>query len=153
MKSIQRILFPIDLSEYSDRIVDCVIKFTHHFDAELHLLYVARAFGYFSTIYVETSMISTMENAVCEGALKGLKEFKDRYLADVPNVVSRIVSGYASKEIIEYCNTEDIDLIVMGTHGRSGLGKMVFGSVADQVLRTSRVPVTVVNPHYQEENK
>lgn len=151
MKPIKKILFPVDLSEFSDRIVSCVIEFVSQFEAELHLLYVARVFGYFSTMYVNSDMISTMESSISKGAEKRLQEFQHQYFAEIPNVVSRVASGYASEEIIQYCQAEDIDLIVMGTHGRSSLGKMVFGSVADQVLRTSSIPVTVLNPHYQGE--
>jgi len=153
MKPIQKILFPVDLSESADRIVEYVLEFVKHFEPELHLLFVARAFGYFSTIYVDSSMISGMEKAVCEGAKQGLQEFKERYFRDVPNVVTSVVAGYASTEIIEYVNNHEIDIIIMGTHGRSGLGKMMFGSVADRVLRTSPVPVTVVNPYYFAEKQ
>jgi nucleotide-binding universal stress UspA family protein len=149
MAPIKKILFPVDLSESSDRIVETVLEFKRRFDAELHLLYVARVFGYFSTMYVNLSTISSMESAICSGAEKGLKEFQERYFSDVSDVVARVTPGYASEEIIIYAKSENIDLIIMGTHGRSGLGKMVFGSVADQVLRTSPIPVTVVNPHYQ----
>lgn len=99
------------------------MEFKKNFDAELHLLYVARVFGYFSTMYVDPSMITTMENSICEGAQKVLLEFKERYFGDTPGVVSQVESGYASEEIIHYAKDKNIDLIVMGTHGRSGLGK------------------------------
>ncbi len=146
MNQVKKILFPVDLSESADQIVSCVIEFANRFEAELHLLFVARVFGHFSTMYVDTSMITSMESALFEGAEKGLQEFQVANFSHLPNVVTRVVSGYASEEIIRYCDEENIDLIIMGTHGRSGIGKVVFGSVADQVLRTSNVPVTVVNP-------
>lgn len=153
MKPIQKILFPVDLSESADRIASYVIQFVKYFKAELHLLYIARTLGYFSSMYVDPSMIATMENAICEGALRGLQEFRKECFAEIPDVVAKVYAGYASTEIIRYCEKEAIDLIVMGTHGRSGLGKMMFGSVADQVLRSSKIPVTVVNPHYQVDDK
>ncbi|MBU2512002.1 universal stress protein [bacterium] len=146
MKKIEKILFPVDLSESSDKIVSCVVEFAERFEAEVHLLFVARVFGYFSTIYVNSAMISSMEEAICEGARKSLLEFKTRYFITLPNVLSKVVPGYPSEEIIRYSEEEGMDLIIMGTHGRSGLGKVVFGSVADQVVKTSKIPVTVVNP-------
>ncbi|MBU2647323.1 universal stress protein [bacterium] len=151
MKSIEKILFPVDLSESADQIVSCVIEFAKRFQAEIHLLFVARVFGYFSTIYVNPSMISSMESAICEGAEKGLMEFKEKYFSDIPNVVTKVLPGYPSEEIIRYSQVENIDLIIMGTHGRTGLGKVVFGSVADHVVKTSTIPVTVVNPFHRAE--
>jgi len=154
MSEIKKILFPVDLSESADEIASCVIDFQKQFQAELHLLFVARVFGYFSTIYVDATMISTMEDAVIKGAQRSLQEFQDKYFSELPDIKARVLSGYASDEIIKYCDDEEIDLVIMGTHGRSGLGKVVFGSVAEQVLRTSRVPVTVVNPfrkHHEEQ--
>jgi nucleotide-binding universal stress UspA family protein len=154
MSEIKKILFPVDLSESADEIASCVIEFQKRFQAELHLLFDARVFGYFSAIYVDATMISTMEDAVIEGAQRSLQEYKNKYFNELPEIKARVVSGYASDEIIKYCDEEEIDLVIMGTHGRSGLGKVVFGSVAEQVLRTSRVPVTVVNPfrkHHEEQ--
>ncbi|MBU2648719.1 universal stress protein [bacterium] len=153
MSKIEKILFPVDLSESADQIVPCVREFISCFQAELHLLFVAQVLGYFSTIYVDTTMISSMEEAICEGAQKGLLEFQEKYFSDIPNIVTKVVPGYASEEILRYCDQEQIDLIIMGTHGRSGLGKVVFGSVADHVVKTSKIPVTVVSPFHKCEKK
>jgi nucleotide-binding universal stress UspA family protein len=55
--------------------------------------------------------------------------------------------GDAAEEILKYVRSEGIDLIIMGTHGRKGLEKIVFGSVAERVVQKSPVPVLTINPY------
>ena len=55
-----------------------------------------------------------------------------------------IVEGEAAESIVEYAEKQEIDLIVMATHGRSGIGRWALGSVADRVIRHSNVPVLLV---------
>jgi nucleotide-binding universal stress UspA family protein len=54
--------------------------------------------------------------------------------------------------IIEYITSNEINLVIMGTHGRKGLDKVIFGSVAERVVKTAPVPVMVVNPHKTDED-
>ena len=63
-----------------------------------------------------------------------------------PNTKTTAVAGDASEEIVNYIEERHIDLVIMGTHGRKGMDKIVFGSVAERVVKTSPVPVMVVNP-------
>ena len=60
---------------------------------------------------------------------------------------AQVVLGDAAEEILEYVRSEGIDLIIMGTHGRKGLEKIVFGSVTERVVQKSPVPVLTVNPY------
>ncbi len=60
---------------------------------------------------------------------------------------AEVVSGDPAEEIMRYAETEGVDLIVMGTHGRKGLERIIFGSVAEQVVKNAPVPVLVVNPY------
>jgi nucleotide-binding universal stress UspA family protein len=55
--------------------------------------------------------------------------------------------GDAAEEVLNYVRSEGIDLVIMGTHGRKGLEKVVFGSVAERVVQKSPVPVLTINPH------
>jgi nucleotide-binding universal stress UspA family protein len=68
-------------------------------------------------------------------------------LQGCPFFVKKIVVGDAANEIIAYAQEEKIDLIIMGTHGRKGLEKALFGSVADRVVKNSPVPVLTINPY------
>jgi nucleotide-binding universal stress UspA family protein len=76
-----------------------------------------------------------------------LLEFKDEYFETFPETKTMVVSGGAAEEILKYIQTEGIDLLIMGTHGRKGLDKIIFGSVAEQVVKSSSVPVFLINPY------
>ena len=147
MKDFKKILFPMDLSESSEKIVPYVQIVAKKFQAKIHILFVARVFEHLANIYVPYPSISQFEDEIIEGAQKRLYELIDEHFKEFPNAKGAIVSGDASEEIINYVKTNGIDLVIMGTHGRKGLNEVFFGSVSDRVVKTSPVPVMVVNPH------
>ena len=147
MKEIKKILFPIDLSETSEKIVPYVTTMAEKFDAQIHLLFVVRILSYFVSIYVPHPSIDQFENQIGEGAKKRLKEFKEEHFSKFNVIEPVVISGDASEEILKYIKTENIDLLIMGTHGRKGLDKVIFGSVADRVSKLATVPVLLINPY------
>jgi len=151
MKEFKRILFPVDLSESSAKIVPYVQTVAKKFDSEIHILFVARILDYFTGIYVPAPSITTMEKDIIDGAEKRLYEFMDEHFRAFANAKTAVVAGDASEEIIKYIEDRHIDLVIMGTHGRKGLDKVIFGSVAERVVKTAPVPVMVVNPHKTDE--
>lgn len=151
MKEFKRILFPVDFSESSAKIVPYVQTVAKKFDSEIHILFVARILDYFTGIYVPAPSITTMEKDIIDGAEKRLYEFMDEYFRAFANTKTAVVAGDASEEIIKYIEDRHIDLVIMGTHGRKGLDKVIFGSVAERVVKTAPVPVMVVNPHKTDE--
>lgn len=143
----KKILFPVDLSETSPKIVPFVTSMAEKFDSKVHILFVARAFQYFTSIYVPHPSIDMFENEIFEGAQKSLREFTEKYFKDTDRIKTAVVKGDAAEEILNYIKKEGIDLLIMGTHGRKGLDKVIFGSVAEQVSKTAPVPVMLVNPY------
>ena len=75
-----------------------------------------------------------------------LYEFVDEHFSEFPGTMTAVVAGDAAEKIIEYIGDQHIDLVIMGTHGRKGMDKIIFGSVAERVVKTSPSPVMVVNP-------
>ena len=146
MKDFKKILFPVDLSEASVKIVPFLKSLANRYDARVHLLFVARVFDYFTSMYVPHPSVSQFEKEVLEGAEKRLYEFADENFKDLPGTKTQVVAGDPSEEILGYIAAHGIDLVVMGTHGRKGLDKVIFGSVAERVVKSSPVPVMVVNP-------
>ncbi len=71
----------------------------------------------------------------------------EEQLQDCPNFQKRIVSGDPATAILKAIDSEGIDLVIMGTNGRKGLEHTIFGSVAENVVKKSPVPVLVVNPY------
>jgi nucleotide-binding universal stress UspA family protein len=146
MKEFKKILFPVDLSESSPKIVPYVTTMAEKFDSEIHLLFVARILDYFSTIYVPLESITTFAKELIEGANKRLQEFKNEYFQAATHITAGVVHGDVADEILKYIQSEEIDMIIMGTHGRKGLDKIVFGSIAERVAKATRVPVLLVKP-------
>ena len=147
MKEIKKILFPVDLSESSDKILPYVQTVAKKFDSKIYILFAARVFDYFTSIYVPHPSINKFEKEIIEGAEKRLYEFVDTHFKEFPGTKTVVVAGDAAEKIVEYIEDQKIDLVIMGTHGRKGMDKVIFGSVADRVIRLSPVPVMVVNPY------
>jgi len=147
MKEFKRILFPVDLSESSTKMVPYVQTVAEKFESKIHILFAARVFEYFTSIYVPHPSINKFEKEIIEGAEKRLYEFMDEHFSNFSNTKTTVVAGDASEEILNYIEDQQIDLVIMGTHGRKGMDKIIFGSVAERVLKASPVPVMVVNPY------
>ena len=146
MQIFRRILFPVDLSEVSPKIVPYVRDMEAWFDAEIHLLFVARILQHFTSIYVPHPSVNKFEAEIVKGAEKKLQEFvNEHFRADSPK--TRVLLGDPAEEILNYAQSEGIDLIIIGTHGRKGIERIIFGSVAERVVKKSPVPVLTVNPY------
>ena len=80
------------------------------------------------------------------GAEQGMADFVEENFKGV-EAEGRVVVGYAAEEILKTAVKENCDLIVMGTHGRKGIDRILFGSVAEKVVKRSSVPVLTIRPH------
>lgn len=136
----ERILVPTDGSGVAGSAADAAINLAERFDAELHVIYV-----------VETERLSyVVDDSRQELARRGkeaVKKIEERATtAGVSTVTEFLDEGRSVyRAILDYADEQSTDLIVMGTHGRTGVGRIVLGSVAEQTLRESRVPVMTVN--------
>ena len=142
----KKILFPVDLSEVSPRLVPYVREMAAKFGAEVHVLFVARVLQHFTSIYVPHPSVENFEAEIVKGAEKKLQEFAEEHFQDV-SPKAQVVLGDAAEEILNHVRSEGIDLVILGTHGRKGLEKVVFGSVAQRVVQRSPVPVLTINPY------
>ncbi len=148
MTEPKRILFPTDLSEVTTpKLVPHVRTMVTHFSSELHILYVARLFQYFTAIYVPHPSINMFERELVEGAQRRMEEFREAHFDDIPGVHTEVILGDASEQIISYAGEQNMDMIIMGTHGRKGLDRVIFGSVAEKVVKSCPVPVLIINPY------
>lgn len=143
----KKILFPVDFSEVSPKIAPWVHRIAERFDAEIHLLFVARLFHYFTEMYVDVRSVETMQGEIIQGAEKRMDEFAEEHFGKRPHVKTRVAIGDPAEEILGHVASEKIELVIMGTHGRKGLERVIFGSVAERVIKTSPVPVLSVNPY------
>ena len=87
-------------------------------------------------------------------AEKYLKELVSRLTQNEVKFQTKVLAGKAADSLIDYSEANDIDLILMATHGRSGVGRWIRGSMADRILRASRAPVLMVRaPGARSERK
>ncbi|MGQ9669757.1 MAG: universal stress protein [Desulfosoma sp.] len=142
----EKILFPVDFSPVSEKIVPVVREVAARFQAKVQVLFVARVFEHLGSIYVPHPSITTIQAELAKGARKKLDEFLREHFQDLP-VEGQVVSGDPAEEILKFAATHGMNLIVMGTHGRKGLERIMFGSVAERVVKGARVPVLTVNPY------
>lgn len=142
---------PTDFSKFSKNALTYAIAFAEKFGAELHLLHVVQDLALFvpEAITDAPPVVPPVEQFV-EAARTAL----DRVLKECcpPGVTVRpeVVEGTPFHEIIAYARDKDVDLIVMGTHGHTGLVHVLLGSVAEKVVRKAPCPVlTVRHPEHE----
>ena len=142
MIHIKRVLVPIDFSEFSDRALQYGKELCKKFDAELHLLH---ALEVHVTGAPQFSMGLAVPERVEESSAEVMQELNklpgDDY--DLP-VERSTAQGSPFLAIVNYAKENDIDLIALGTHGRSGLNHVFLGSVAENVARQAPCPVLIV---------
>ncbi|ELZ92922.1 stress response protein [Haloferax mucosum ATCC BAA-1512] len=136
----ETILVPLDGSAPSDAAFDRALDLAVSMDATLHLLYVVD----------ERILHATQLDA--GGLVRGYEEEGDEIVTAAADeagkagleVVTAVEHGTPHREIRRYIETADIDLVVMGTHGRRGLERYLIGSVTERVLRLSDAPVLTI---------
>jgi nucleotide-binding universal stress UspA family protein len=141
---ITRILVPVDFSVHSEAAMHYALELAGPFHAAIHLLTVVEnplAAGVWS------SEIYTVE--IAELQVNLVRDAEKRLRASVPagvsNMTTEVRTGPAAKQILEAAAERGIDLIVMGTHGRTGLAHVVMGSVAEKVVRLAPCPVLTLH--------
>ena len=147
MIAFQNILFPVDLSESAAKLSAYIKYVADKFGAKVHLLCVVQDLENYEGFFIPHPSLDIFAEELKTGASKKLDHFRAEYMSDIPDVEYDAVLGDPAEEIVKYAKEHDIDLIIMGTHGRKGLDRLVFGSVAEKVVKMSPVPVLTLNPH------
>lgn len=139
----KKILCPVDFSEGSRLSIETAVKMANDSDAELVLVNVLGL-----PVYYVVEPIAYPPNFVAElagAAEAGLARWREEAVRlGATNVSTQLVRGDAAHEIIDLVKRQGFDVIVIGTHGRTGLKHMFLGSVAEKVVRHAPCPVLVV---------
>ncbi len=147
MLEIKKILFPVDLTENSSKILPYVLSIAEKYNSLIYLLHVVQDLNKWGKLYVPHPSMDGFQKEANEGAKKAMDRICENELQGCPNFQKRIVSGDTVDEILKVVESENIDFLIMGTHGRKGLEHVLFGSVAENVVKKSPVPVLTVNPY------
>lgn len=144
MKDFKTILFATDFSESSDHAFDYALSLARKFGARLIILHVINEPVDLRGFYVPHISFDKLEEEIEEGARKMMEKFCRTRIRDYDDYETAIVPGIPFDEIIKKGEESGADLIVMATHGRTGLDHVLFGSTAEKVVRKSPIPVMTI---------
>ena len=152
MQEVQIIITPVDFSDNADMIAESAAYTAGKFGAELRLIFVVQNFEDYSGFFVPPVNLPNLE----EELLKSAQQRMDEFIADKEEkfrqagaaaIHTKVLTGDVSEKILSYAEEIACDLIVMGTHGYKGLERIMFGSVADKVVKNACCPVMTINPY------
>jgi len=146
VKEIQKILFPIDFSEKIDALLPWVATLVEKFGATLHVIFVTPDLADFTAFHAPAGNIQQFQEQALQAAKEKMAGVSKEVFKDFPKVATHVTVGSPAEKIVEFAKQEHIDLIIMGTHGRKGLERTIFGSVCDKVVRNAPCPVLTINP-------
>ncbi len=143
---IKKILFPTDFSKCAEQALAHAVFLAEKYNAEIHVLHVVTLFkdqpGIISNEITETEETIRKLEDIAERQLNKVVDSKGSDDMKIITAIKREVS--AAPAILEYASDNNIDLIVMGTHGRRGIEHLLLGSAAEEVVRISPCPVLTI---------
>ena len=145
MKEIKKILCAVDLSEHSAAVAEYATM-AKGLGASVIVVYTAPSLSQYVGFHVPPNTIENFVGEIVSGAEKSMDAFVAENFPGV-DAKGQVLIGYAAEEILTRANDEGADLIVMGTHGRKGIDRILFGSVAEKVVKNASMPVLTVRPN------
>jgi len=146
MINLRRILVPTDMSTHSLAALEYASSFGVLYDARLFLLHVADVVPPVLSLPVQDGEAEAYRRRTEEEATRSLRAFVESQISRDIRLTPVVRVGAPADEIRRFADDEQMDLVVMATHGRTGFRHMVMGSIAEKVVRLSRVPVLTVKP-------
>lgn len=152
MMDVKRIITPIDFSDNSKLIAESAGYFAGKVGAALYLVFVVQNFEDYSGFFIPQMNMPNLEQELFSGAEERMQTFCDEReealkASGVTEVHHKVLMGDVAEQIVQYVTDIEGDLVIMGTHGYKGLEKIMFGSVADKVVRGAPCPVMTINPY------
>jgi nucleotide-binding universal stress UspA family protein len=151
MIKIKKILYPTDFSESSLEALKYALSFAKEYRAKLVILHVINENIFTESLNLPRVVsIDTLEKEMVREAEKRMKSLIPAATRKTVERETVILKGAPFLEIIRFARENDVDLIIIGTHGRSGFQQIIFGSTAEKVVRKAPCPVLSVKPAQRE---
>jgi len=138
------ILFATDFSDSSEHAFQYALSLAGKFESRLAIIHVINEPVDLRGFYVPHISFDKLEEEIEQGALKLMEQFCRTHAPNFPKLETYVVPGIPYDEIIKKGLEIGADLVVVGTHGRTGLDHVLFGSTAEKVVRKSPVPVMTI---------
>ncbi|MEF2145654.1 MAG: universal stress protein [Desulfovibrionaceae bacterium] len=145
MAEIKKILCAVDFSEHSASVADYAQTLATALNAEIVCMYVAPSLSQYVGFKVPASSIDEFVGEIVSGAESTMEDFLTKHFEGI-KTTGKVSTGYAAEEMLTLAEEEGVDMIVMGTHGRKGIDRILFGSVAEKVVKSAKCPVVTIRP-------
>jgi nucleotide-binding universal stress UspA family protein len=143
--ALSHLIVPVDFSDHSEEAIRYARELAKVWNARITLLHVVEE-AVLPTVYgIEPVAVFSIDHVI-EQSKKALQELKVRYFDDADNVETEIVVGHAATSISDFAGEVGCDLVVISTHGLTGLKRFLMGSVTESVVRSAPCAVLTVKP-------
>ncbi len=149
MPNLKKILCALDLSDQSRQVAEYATMLAKISGAGIVAVYVAPTLTQYTGFHVPPNTIDNFVGEIVSGAERSMADFVSENFKGI-ETRGVVVVGYAAEEILALADSEQVDLIVMGTRGRKGLDLILFGSVAEKVVKNATCPVLTIRPVDEE---
>ena len=146
MAEIRKILCAVDFSESTGILAGYAALLAKGLGAEVLVLHVVTAMQRYTDIEITDESLREFEERAKVRAEKEMRDCMEGFFKAVPGAKGKVVMGFAPETLVDEAKEQGCGLILMGTHGRTGLSRLLFGSVAERVVKTSPIPVLTVRP-------
>ena len=150
MKTIKKILFAVDLTEDLPDAAEYAAWLAKQLDAEVTVLNVTPDAAHFSGFIISPDYTKDFVAQLENGAQKAMAEFLPKYFSGV-KANGVVVQGDPAEEIMACAEENNMDLIVMASHGRNGLDRLLLGSVVQKVAKYAAHPLLTIRPQAKQE--
>jgi nucleotide-binding universal stress UspA family protein len=147
---IRNILVPIDFSEYSKNALRYAIPMAEQYGATLHLVYVIEPTIYPADLGFGQVVVPGVEEELRSKSKAQLENLIATEIGSRVRTEAVVRTGKPHQEILREAKEKDIDLIIVATHGHTGVEQMLFGSTAMRIVRLATCPVLTVRPHMNQ---
>ena len=142
---LKKIVAPVDFSESSEKALQYALSIAQEFGSEIILLHVVQPYPVLPELPATTDELT---EAILKDANTRLNEWKERVRG--VRCSAKALVGSTANQIVEFAAQEGADLIVLGTHGRTGIAHAFLGSVAERVVRLASCPTLIVRAHERD---
>ncbi len=144
--SISHILVPIDFSVHSRNALKYAVPLAEEFSASLHLVYVVEPTIYPADLGFGQVVLPGLEDELRQKAADELQQLIEKEIEGNIVATASVRTGSPHQEILDEAEERNVDLIVVASHGHSGVEQILFGSTADRIVHHAKCPVLTVRP-------
>jgi nucleotide-binding universal stress UspA family protein len=147
-----KILVPLDGSDLAECVFPYVVDIAKTRSSKVEAVFVVEHYEmpFHGGVIFDEENLTAIEQSAKKGAEKYMRRVQKRLFSKGIDVEATVLEGKIADTLVDYAGTNGFDLVIMATHGRSGLARWVVGSVADKVVHYSNIPVLLIRSATQE---